>query len=190
MRTVAYLFDNYDRARCAVEALEQAGFSPSEINLISRYRADGRLSDDVKKGAALGAAVGVGIGMLAALAVVTFSGIGPVAAAGLITTMLTRAATGTIVGGLLGALLAYDFSKQEANFYAEAGRCGGTLAFVRTDDARAAEAEAIIQSFDPVDVVSRRKYFIDRGWSKFDPKALGYTAEQIRRERELYRQAA
>src|SRR5688572_9199316 len=56
-RTVTHLFDDYAQAQRAVEALEQAGFSSSEISLVSRYRSDGSLADDAS-GAATGATVG------------------------------------------------------------------------------------------------------------------------------------
>jgi hypothetical protein len=57
---------------------------------------------------------------------------------------------------------------------------------VRADDTRAAEAERILNEQRPVDINARRKYYADAGWSAYDPKAQGYTAEQIRKERELY----
>ena len=35
--TVTRLFDDYEQARRAVSALEAAGFSGSEVSLVSRY---------------------------------------------------------------------------------------------------------------------------------------------------------
>jgi len=39
---------------------------------------------------------------------------------------------------------------------------------------------------NPVDVANRRQYYAKAGWSRYDPRAPGYTAEEIRKEREIY----
>ena len=44
----------------------------------------------------------------------------------------------------------------------------------------------ILNAQQPVDVVARRKYYSDEGWSEYDPTAPGYTEEQIRKERQRY----
>jgi hypothetical protein len=77
-------------------------------------------------------------------------------------------------------------SEEDAHVYSEAVRRGGSLVSVRSDDARAAKAEQILNQQGPVDVVSRRQYYAKAGWSEYDPSAPGYTAEQIRKEREIY----
>ena len=173
----------------AVTALERAGFSSSEISLVSRYRDDGTLADDASgtaKGATVGALAGGGTGLLAALGVIAIPGIGPLVAAGVLATTLVGAAGGTLVGGLVGALTDYGVNEKDAHVYSEGVRRGGTLVTVRADDTRAAEAERILNEQRPVDINARRKYYADAGWSAYDPKAQGYTAEQIRKERELY----
>ncbi len=188
-RTVTHLFDDYTQAQRAVAALEQAGFASSEISLVSRYRNDGSLADDASgaaTGATVGGLAGGGAGLLAALGVIAIPGIGPLVAAGVLATTLAGAAGGTIAGGLIGALVDYGMSEDDAHVYSEAVRRGGSLVSVRADDARAAKAEQILNQQGPVDVVSRRQYYAKAGWSEYDPSAPGYTAEQIRKERELY----
>ena len=108
-RTVSRLFDSYSQAQAAVEALEQAGFTSSEISLVSRYRDDNTLVDDdevsgAATGATAGALVGGGGGLLAALGLIAIPGIGPLVAAGVLATTLVGAAGGSVVGGLIGAL--------------------------------------------------------------------------------------
>ena len=81
-RTVSRLFDSYSQAQAAVEALEQAGFTSSEISLVSRYRDDNTLVDGdevsgTATGATAGALVGGGGGLLAALGLIAIPGIGP-----------------------------------------------------------------------------------------------------------------
>ena len=188
-RTVSKLYDSYSQAQRAVEALEQAGFSSSEVSLISRYRDDNTLADDASgttTGATAGAVVGGGTGLLAALGVIAIPGIGPLVAAGVLATTLVGAAGGSVVGGLIGALTDYGVSEDDAHVYSEAVRRGSSLVTVRTDDDRSAKADAILNTHTPVDVGQRRQAYMKSGWSKYDPASKGYTAEEIRKERERY----
>jgi len=188
-RTVSKLYDSYSQAQRAVEALEQAGFSSSEVSLISRYRDDNTLADDASgttTGATAGAVVGGGAGLLAALGVIAIPGIGPLVAAGVLATTLVGAAGGSVVGGLIGALTDYGVSEEDAHVYSEAVRRGSSLVTVRTDDDRSAKADAILNTHTPVDVGQRRQAYMKSGWSKYDPASKGYTAEEIRKERERY----
>jgi hypothetical protein len=188
-RTVTHLFDDYAQAKTAVTGLERAGFASSEISIVSRYRDDGTLADEASgtaTGATVGALAGGGTGLLAALGVIAIPGIGPLVAAGVLATTLVGMAGGTLIGGLVGALTDYGVNEKDAHVYSEGVRRGGTLVTVRADDTRATEAERILNEQRPVDINARRKYYADAGWSAYDPKAPGYTAEQIRKEREMY----
>jgi len=188
-RTVSRLYDTYGDAQRAVSGLEDAGFSTSEIGMVSRYRDDETLADTASgaaTGATAGAVVGGGAGLLAALGVIAIPGIGPLVAAGVLATTLVGAAGGSVVGGLIGALTDYGVSEEDAHFYSEAVRRGSTLVTVRTDDVRAAKAEAILDANRPVNTRERREAYISAGWSKYDPSAKGFTAEEIRQERERF----
>lgn len=190
-RTVSRLFDSYSQAQAAVEALEQAGFTSSEISLVSRYRDDNTLVDGdevsgTATGATAGALVGGGGGLLAALGLIAIPGIGPLVAAGVLATTLVGAAGGSVVGGLIGALTNAGVSEEDAHVYSEGVRRGSSLVTVTTDDARASKAESILNSHKPVDVRQRREDYVAGGWSQYDPNAKGYTAEEIRQERETY----
>ena len=132
-RTVSRLYDSYSQAQRAVEALENAGFTASEVSLISRYRDDNTLADDASgaaTGATAGAVAGGTAGLLAALGVIAIPGIGPLVAAGVLATTIAGAAGGGVVGGLLGALTDYGVSEEEAHVYSEGIRRGSSL--VRT----------------------------------------------------------
>jgi hypothetical protein len=137
-------------------------------------------------GATAGAVLGGGAGLLAALGVIAIPGIGPLVAAGVLATTLAGAAGGSVVGGLIGALTDYGVSEEEAHLYSEAVRRGSSLVTVRTDEARAAMAEAILDANKPVNTRERREAYTSAGWSKYDPLAKGFTAEEIRQERERY----
>jgi hypothetical protein len=191
-RTVTHLYDDYVQAQRAVRDLEQAGFSSSEISLVTRYRDNGTLADDADDGsstaagAAVGALTGGGTGLLAALGVIAIPGIGPLVAAGVLATTLAGAAAGSAAGGIIGALIDYGVSEEDAHVYSEGVRRGSSLVSVRADDARATKAEQILRQQGPVDVAQRRQHYMKAGWSQYDPKAPSYTAEQIRKERTLY----
>jgi hypothetical protein len=189
-RTISRLYASYSQARAAVETLESAGFTSSEVSLVSRYRDDDALADDTGSGAAAGAAagavVGGGTGLLAALGIIAIPGIGPLVAAGVLATTLAGAATGGVVGGLLGALVKAGVSEEDAHVYAEGVRRGDSLVTVQADETRAAQAESILDSFHPVNTSERRSAFEAEGWSQYDPASKGYTAEDIRRERQRH----
>jgi hypothetical protein len=188
-RTVSRLYDSYGNAQRAVNALEAAGFTNSEVGLVSRYRDDETLaetSSGTATGAAAGAVLGGGTGLLAALGVIGIPGIGPLVAAGVLATTLVGAAGGGAVGGLLGSLTDYGVSEEDAHLYSEAVRRGSSLVTVRTDDERVAKAEAILDANRPVNTRERRDAYVSSGWSKYDPAAKGYAAEEIRKERERY----
>ena len=188
-RTVSRLYDSYSQAQRAVEALESAGFTASEVSLISRYRDDNTLADDASgaaTGATAGAVAGGTAGLLAALGVIAIPGIGPLVAAGVLATTIAGAAGGGVVGGLLGALTDYGVSEEEAHVYSEGIRRGSSLVTVRADDERVSRAEAILDSHQPVNTRQRRDAYAKSGWSKYDPASKGYTAEEIRQERERY----
>ena len=86
-RTVSRLYDSYSQAQRTVEGLEKAGFTSSEVSLVSRYRDDNTLADEASgaaTGATAGAVAGGTAGLLAALGVIAIPGIGPLVAAGVL----------------------------------------------------------------------------------------------------------
>ena len=60
-RTVSRLYDSYGDAQRAVAALEAAGYSTSEVGMVSRYRDDNTLADTAT-GTATGATAGAVLG--------------------------------------------------------------------------------------------------------------------------------
>ena len=188
--TVTHLFDDYGRAQEAVRALEAAGFTSNEVSLATRVRDNGELVDDATgaaTGASVGAIAGAGTGLLTALGVLAIPGVGPLVAAGVLATTLAGAATGAAAGGLLGALTDYGVSEEDAHVYSEGVRRGGTLVSVRVPEERAQMATEIMNRFDPVDVTARRQSYTEAGWTGYDPKAPGYTRDEVRAERDRYR---
>lgn len=188
-RTITHVYDDPAVAREVVSALENAGFTSSEISIVRQHdteigTADGdSVQDGATTGAGIGLIAGTGAGLLASLGIIAIPGLGPLVAAGVLATTLATAAAATVTGGLLGALIDYGVSPDEAEVYAENVRRGGTLVSIRTDDVRAAKAEDIMQEFDPVDIGTRGETYREDGWTNYDADAPAYTRTEAELER-------
>jgi hypothetical protein len=208
MITLTRLFDDYDNAARAAQDLEDSGVLASDISVIAS-NADGWHDrdrdpsvknekidrdldgvDDRREAAGAGAAIGGTIGgvagLLAGLGMLAIPGIGPVVAAGWLVSTATLGIGAGVVGGIIGALTQSGMSDEEANLYAESIRRGGTLVIARVPNDQAARAEAILDR-TAVNIRDRAAMWEKTGWTRFDPNAPAYTAEEIRRERETYR---
>ena len=136
-------------------------------------------------GAGVGAAIGGTAGLLAGLGLVAIPGVGPVVAAGWLVATAAGALTGAAGGGLIGALTQAGVSEEDAHVYAEGVRRGGTLVTARVPDNDRARLQAILDR-SGVDIARRREAYRENGWDRFDEKSQPYTADQVRRERQLY----
>ncbi|MFT8244138.1 hypothetical protein [Roseomonas sp. BN140053] len=188
-RTITRMFDSHDHALAAVRDLEAAGFSHDDVSLIAsnssgQYGSDTSTAgtrvadaadDDAGSGAGIGATLGTvlggGAGLAAGLGALAIPGIGPIVAAGWLVAALTGAGAGAAAGGLLGGLTGAGVDAAEAPVYAEGVRRGGNLVTVRTDETRAAQAESILASHNPVDVSSREADYRAGGWTGYTDDA-------------------
>jgi hypothetical protein len=203
--TISRLYDDPQSANRAVMDLEAAGLPSRDISIVSSnadnwYSSDSRTSgkvdrdlDDVDDraegagaGAGIGAAIGGTAGLLAGLGIMAIPGLGPVVAAGWLAATATGAVAGGAVGGIIGALTQAGVSKTDAEVYAEGVRRGGTLVTARVPDAERARYEAILDQA-AINIRERELAWRESGWKGYDPAAKPYSADQIRREREAYR---
>lgn len=198
-QTVTALYDTYDAAASAVNALEAAGIPHADISIVSnnvdnRYDKDraSNAAEDAGKGAGVGAAVGGIGGLLTGLGLMAIPGVGPVVAAGWLVATAAGAATGAVVGGaaggLVGSLTGAGVPERDAQFYAEGVRRGGTLVTARVGDARASAAREILQRYKAVDPDIRATAYREGGWTSFDENAPAYTADQVAAERARYQE--
>lgn len=196
-RTVSALFDTYATASSAVSALEAAGIPHGDISIVANnsdnwHKGDkaSDAADDAGKGAGIGAAVGGLGGLLTGLGLMAIPGVGPVVAAGWLASTaagaLAGAAVGGAAGGLVGGLTDAGVPERDAHVYAEGVRRGGTLVTARVDDARAGEAQSILDRSKAVNLAARGDAYRASGWSTFDPAAPAYTADEVARERSRY----
>ncbi len=200
-QTLTALYDTYPQAEAAVRRLEAAGLPHADISIAANRSGVGDLAADERRdegatgtdagvGAGLGAIIGGGGGLLAGLGLIAIPGVGPVIAAGWLVSTVVGAAAGIVagglVGGLVGGLTGAGVPEAHAHIYAEGVRRGGALVTARVDDAEATRYAEILDQLGSVDIAERGDLYRRGGWSRFDPAAAPYTADQIAAERRTY----
>jgi hypothetical protein len=165
-QTVTALYDIYDSAVSAVNALEVSGIPHSDISIVSnnvdnRYDKDRstNAAEDAGKGAGIGAAVGGVGGLLDRPRSLGHSrrrtGCGRRLAHSYGRRRRDRRGRGRRRRGASRSLTGAGVSERDAHFYAEGVRRGGTLVTARVDDDRASTAREILQRYKAVDPAAR-----------------------------------
>jgi uncharacterized protein (TIGR02271 family) len=186
-KTVIGLFDNRAEAQSVVQALLGEGFRRDDISVMSKkiegqdnregetvayVEEDGEEQiKDMAKGAGTGAAIGGLAGLLLSLTAVAIPGIGPVLAAGPLAAVIAGAGIGATAGGLISGLTRLGVPEEDANYYAEGVRRGGTLISVEASDEKAEHAVRIMKQHGAVEIDKRAAQWRDEGWSGFDANA-------------------
>ncbi|MEJ1159614.1 hypothetical protein [Prosthecomicrobium sp. N25] len=179
--TVTRLYDRYQDAAAAVNALMEAGFPAEDVSLVVNNAGNPHLTvttpvadapDAAGAGAGAGALLGGGAGLLAGLGLMAIPGLGPVVAAGWLAATaagaVAGAAAGAAAGGIVDALTASGVNEEHANVYAESLRRGGALVTARAEEDRVGPVEAVLDRFSPVDPDERGRSYRESGWSRFD----------------------
>jgi len=162
--TVVGVFSDHDRARQAIKALKDSGFTENQIGIASahseglRKATDSSTDDDsyVAEGATAGVAAGAGLGALWGLGILAgaLPAIGPAIAGGTLAAILSSAAAGAAAAGLTGALIGMGVSKDEAEYYESELKSGRSVVTVSAGSRRA-EAQSILQRFGAYDMATR-----------------------------------
>jgi hypothetical protein len=177
-KTIVAIFDDIAVARQVVEDLVKAEFARSSISLItndaqnqySRYLEKDYVPQQdavtAGQGASFGAIVGGLTGLLVGLAALAVPGIGLAIVAGPIVAGLTGALAGTVTGGFVGALVKSGVPEDEAPYYAEGIRRGGTLVSLETSDTL--RAGDIMHRYGSINIHERMNMWKQEGWQGFD----------------------
>lgn len=183
-KTVVALYDNFSEAQRVVQDLVDHGFPRNNISMVASdydgtyadYLAREEDTDDVDaaQGAGFGAIVGGLTGLLVSLGALAIPGIGPVLVAGPVAATLIGAGVGAVTGGLLAALVDLGVPEEEAGYYAEGVRRGGTLVTLAVPEDMTDRAIEIMDNHDPVDIEERVSAWQSSGWTGFDPDAQPY----------------
>ena len=165
-RTVVGVFSTWEKAESAIDDLLDQGFLNSEIGAVTRD-ADGSTAkrtlerrsptnvdldddgneDDAATGAITGAAAGVGIGGLIGLGVLSgvIPVIGPALFAGTLGVLASNAAGGAAVAGVIGALMSWGVSEEEAKHY-EGEIAAGRVVVTVAAGARSSVARDVLKA--------------------------------------------
>lgn len=181
--TIVCVFDSTAEAQKAIQDLVKAGVPKEEISLLSNdskgeyasllkdpdatKKTTGSVGANVAGGAAIG---GLG-GLLLGLGALAVPGIGPVLAAGPIAAALGGAAVGAAGGGIVGVLKDSGVPDEDASFYTEHVRRGGTLVSIRTDRSMEDKINDVLVRHNAVPVDDRMEEFRRSGWSPTPSRA-------------------
>ncbi len=205
-KTLTRVYDSYTAGQMVVDELKAAGLGDSHIGIVAsntegwhkpggsdvnpKHDKDRDGKDDRAEGAAtgggLGAVAGGATGAAVGLGLLAIPGVGPVVAAGWLAALAAGAVAGGAAGGIVGALVESGTSKENAELYVEAVRRGGSIVTARVSDDDVAKYSAIMDRA-AFDVSARATAYRDSGWRGYDAKADVYSADDMRRERDLYR---
>ncbi len=176
MKTIVGLFDDFAQAQTAAQQLESAGIPRNDISFVAS-NANGQYDQYVNNenattnrpsavgtDAAAGAVIGGGIGLLMGLGLFAIPGFGPVIAAGWFASLLTGAGIGAVAGGLIGALTSIGVPHEDATYYNEAVRRGGTLLAVKAADNMADRVAEILDNNGAVNVDERADQYRQEGF--------------------------
>jgi hypothetical protein len=181
-RTVIGLFEDYDHAAAAVDELEASGFSHDQFNVLGQEyvikekleeeQVEGALKDAVN-GAIGGTAIGGLLGLLVGVGSLAIPGIGPVIAAGSITSTLAAmaaggATVGAVAGSLANGIAGHGLSEADAAHYAEHLKQGGLLVIIHTDEFQAPFVSTILEKHDSISQTT----------AVYDPEALDRLSAQ------------
>jgi uncharacterized protein (TIGR02271 family) len=189
MKTVVGLYDDLDDARHVITDLVADGFARDDISLIARnpegetgtygeyteYDDPGeRAAEGAAAGALTGGVVGGLAGVLVGLGGIAIPGLGALVVAGPVAAALAGAGIGAVAGGIIGALVGWGIPEEEAGYYVEGVRRGGTLVAIKTDESRVNDVMRIMNQYNPVDVEERSATWRASGWTGYDPDATSY----------------
>lgn len=150
--TAIGVFASRQNADAAIDELYEAGFTSSEIGVVTRDNQGNAVktsrdeAEDAGEGALVGAVAGAGIGGLVGLGVLSgaIPVIGPALFAGTLGVLASNAAGGAAIAGVIGALVAWGIPEEDAKYYEGEVAAGRTIVTVSATD-RCDEARAILR---------------------------------------------
>jgi len=181
MKTIVGLFDDYSHAQKAMTALEGAGVPHNDMSLVANnegeryasntasestastsapYVSGGAIGHDAIVGAEIGGIAGAAIGLFG----LAIPGLGWIATAGWLGGMLLGAGTGAVIGGLTGALTHAGVPQEDASYYNEGVRQGGTLLAVKAEDSLATRVAGILDENGAVNIDERADQYSQQGF--------------------------
>jgi hypothetical protein len=154
------IFRDRESAESGITTLRESGFDQDQIGVAMRDQSaqsqlmmetGTKATEGAATGAAGGGVVGGLIGLLVGAGALVIPGLGPVLVGGALASVLgvtgatavVAAGVGAATGGILGGLVGSGISEEEARYFDESFRGGGTLVTVSAG-ARSAEARRVM----------------------------------------------
>jgi hypothetical protein len=158
------VFPGYAEARRAVEELRKAGFRDDQLGVLGPDLGDltpvenraGLPNDPLgthwEEGAGLGAAAGAtaGVGLGLAVAAGLLPPVGPVVAGGTLVALLASAGAGAATGTVIGGILGLGIPEDHAHVYEGELQAGRVLVTVRPADGQEEAARRILRDLGGV----------------------------------------
>lgn len=164
MSTVVGVFESRDRAKEAIEALEDEGFNEEDLSVVAKDDRGGHGGNDdsedesdqmnmvggdnISDGATWGGGIGAVGGLLAGMGALAIPGIGPILAAG----PLAAALTGAVAGGVAGGLIDLGIPEGEGQRFEQDVKEGRILAVVECEGEQAEKAQDVLKRFGAEEV--------------------------------------
>ncbi|HYO25601.1 MAG TPA: hypothetical protein VEQ85_11715 [Lacipirellulaceae bacterium] len=154
---VVGIFPSTESAHESLEKLEGQGWRSDQLSLIARGNeerlgvlASHQHGDVSEKSAAMGSAVGAGLGLLAGSSLFIIPGLGPVLFAG----AMASGITGGLVGGLVGAMGGWGIKDDSVQKYEDALKQGKAVLVLTGDPEQLARgrAELLASSAETVEM--------------------------------------
>jgi hypothetical protein len=159
---IAGFFHTREEGEAAEQALLSSGFTRDEVSFVAgdtsghNIPALGPLETTGAESQAAGdAVIGGMVGLAAGMVAVVMPGFGPLVAAGPLAGTLAGAigglGLGAAAGGVIGLLRDHGISEEEAQFFAEGVKRGGSLVTVRTGEERMELARKTLERHGAID---------------------------------------
>jgi hypothetical protein len=149
---VVGVYGMFEKAKDAVQVLEQSEFPSDQISLATHSIGDETMSsgvlhygDEAENEAVKGAGVGGLVGVLLAMPLLAIPGIGPLLVAG---PLAAAGLTGALVGGLLGSMRGWGVHHDHVAKYEQLLREGKLLVIANGSPDEVALAQSLLDNTD------------------------------------------
>jgi hypothetical protein len=164
-QAIAGFFKTRAEGEAAEEALLASGFTRDEVSFVAGDTSGHQIpalgpveTTGAESQAAGDAFIGGVVGLAAGMVAVVLPGIGPLIAAGPLAGTIAGAigglGVGAATGGIIGLLRDHGISEDEARFFAEGVKRGGSLVTVRTSEDRVDQARKTLERNGAIDTES------------------------------------
>ncbi len=176
METVVGLSEHSDDAEKAVVALAENGVEENCIGMATRKSGLFKINKiQAGKGSRFGAEIGGLTAFLAGITALMIPGIGAVFAAGTLADALATAigitaagiGIGAAAGSVIGALMDWGYSREDAEFYSKGISRGGVLISIKAGPGEQEKFKEILSSAGAVDLETRRREWEEDPEKKF-----------------------